>query len=112
MPRKTQLPFLRHLSGVGIWQGILPVIIEYNLRSLMERPSPLFTVDSGYEKGPDFLPFSSSGRSDAFGEFHDLRTIVEPLKGRLDFERRPGERAALALSFPVARNGPRPARPG
>jgi len=78
----------------------------------MESPSPLFTVDSGYEKGRDFLRFSSSGRSDAFGEFHDLKTIVEPLNGRLDFERRPGERATLALSFPVVRNGPRPARPG
>jgi hypothetical protein len=91
---------------------MLPAIIEYNLRSLIESPSPLFTVDSGYEKGPDFLPFSSSGRSDAFGEFHDLKPIVEPLNDHLDFERRPGERAALALSFLLARKGPRPARAG
>jgi hypothetical protein len=103
---------LRHLSDVGIWQQMVPAIIEDNLRSLMERPSPLFTVNSGYEKGRDFRRLSSGGRSDAFGEFHDPKTIVEHLNGRLDFERRPGQRARLVLSFSVVRKGPRPARAG
>ena len=105
LARKTQPPFLRYLSDVEIWQRIVPAIIEYNLRFLMESPSPLFTVDSGYEKGRDFLRFSRSGRSNAFGEVHDLKTIVEPLNGRLDFESQPGERAALALSRSFARSG-------
>ena len=113
LPRKTQLPFLRHLSDVGIWQRILPAIIEYNLRSLMESPSPLFTVDSGYEKGRDFLRFSRSGRSDAFGEVHDLKTVVEPLNGRLDFERQsaalpqgPLREAEQTGSLPKIRRAP------